>query len=354
MLGSEASSSGPAQVSTWVVSPSNSGVSAIAVSGSTAYVGGFFDYIGPETGSFASLDPATGAVAAPWPIVDGEVYAAAGDGTGGFFVGGQFQLPGSNAMRQLAHIRADGTVDPDFQPPSGSGIDRALAVSDTTIYTSGPTVYLGGVFNLLGSSTVSLGAVNATDGAPTGWHPSPRFRNVRDIVVFGSTVYVAGSSLEAYDAVSGQPTGFAPVAGGFANALAVSGGRLGVGGEFRTIGADTGPVPPPVRRENLAAIDLTTGRPTAWAPEVNEGVSTLAISGSTIYAGGTFLFANNTRRDRLAAFDLATGALMPWDPGVHDQGSVSALSLVGSTVYVGGRFTSVGDPAVTRNNLAAF
>ena len=159
----------------------------------------------------------------------------------------------------------------------------------------------------------------------------------------GSTVFAGGSALSGYAAASGHATGFSPTAGGWIHALAVSDGRLGVGGEFCTIGADTGLVSRPLARQNLAAIDLTTGRPTAWAPTTSDFVSALAISGSTVFAGGGFLGANHVSRSHLAAFDLATGALRPWSPSGYD-GPVRALAIVGSTVYVGGQVTNVGSP----------
>jgi len=47
-------------------------------------------------------------------------------------------------------------------------------------------------------------------------------------------------------------------------------------------------------RSNLAAIDVTTGRPTAWNPRANDAVWSLAKSGSTIYAGGYFTMRTGT------------------------------------------------------------
>jgi hypothetical protein len=477
LVGSDTANSGPAPVSTWVVSPGS--VDAIAVSGSTAYIGGGFDYVGPETGSFASLDPANGAVEAPPAIVDGEVFATVADGSGGFFIGGQFRLPGSSTSHPVAHVRADGSVDPGWQAPGDGLIAWALAVSDTTVYVgtsfglmaldrttgelaqdpwlptvngevralalagstlyvggtfqddegepknllafdtftgeptswsartddgvfalavngdtvyaggvfatanggtprngaaafdgttgavtgwdpgiepggqvdalalSGPTVYLGGIFTTVADMPRDgLAAVSAADGTLGAWDPDPDplgFRDVSAIVVAGSTVFAGGTSLAAYDVTSGHATAFGPTAGGVVDALAISGGRLGVGGEFRTIGSDSGHVARPLERQNLAAIDLTTGRPTAWAPSTGGTVLTLAISGSTVYAGGSIFAANHVPHDSLAAFDLATGALKPWSPRGYD-GQVTALVVVGSTVYIGGQETNIGFP----------
>ena len=58
-------------------------------------------------------------------------------------------------------------------------------------------------------------------------------------------MYAGGDTLAGYDATSAAATAFAPIVGGAVYALAISGGRLGVGDVFRTVGADTGPVPEP-------------------------------------------------------------------------------------------------------------
>ena len=253
LLGGEASSSGPAPVSTWVVSPSQSGVSAVAVSGSTAYIGGSFGYVGPQTGGFASLDPTTGGVASTPPMVDGDVYAAAADGSGGFFIGGQFRLPGSDVFRQLAHIRSDGTVDPDWQPRPETGVAFAIAVSDTA-------VYVGGVF---GSG----------------------------LMAFDRT---SGADLETFDA---DVTG-----GDGVKTLELSGSTLYVGGDFDGLDG--------IPRTNLGAVDAVSGEVTPWSPTTDGIVLDLAVSADTVYVGGHFAKANGaTPRSNAAAFDRGTGAV---------------------------------------------
>ncbi|HMD68510.1 MAG TPA: hypothetical protein VKF42_06470, partial [Chitinivibrionales bacterium] len=53
------------------------------------------------------------------------------------------------------------------------------------------------------------------------------------------------------------------------------------GGAFDTIGGQS--------RKCVAALDATTGNATAWNPNANDGVSALAVSGSTVYVGGDFI-----------------------------------------------------------------
>src|SRR5689334_18527862 len=101
MLVGTASSYAPAPADTWVVSGGFFGVpqvQATAVDGSTAYVGGVFGYVGPQTGSVVSLNTGTGALTTPWPVVDGYVYAAVPDGSGGWFLGGDISSIGSQRV----------------------------------------------------------------------------------------------------------------------------------------------------------------------------------------------------------------------------------------------------------------
>ncbi len=94
----------------WVA---NNDVLAIARSGTTLYIGGNFDYVGPATGAFTAVDLASGVPTAPSARValqhaagDG-VYAAVPDG-GGWYIGGQFPFVGGVARSNLAHLLADG------------------------------------------------------------------------------------------------------------------------------------------------------------------------------------------------------------------------------------------------------
>ena len=65
-------------------------VSALVGSGSTLYLGGSFDYVGPFTGSFVAVDAASGQLDSTWLKVSGAVNASAADGSGGWFIGGSF------------------------------------------------------------------------------------------------------------------------------------------------------------------------------------------------------------------------------------------------------------------------
>lgn len=132
-----------------------------------------------------------------------------------------------------------------------------------------------------------------------------------------------------------------PPTGGGVNALAVSGSTVYVGGSFTSVKGQS--------RKYLVAVDQT-GAPTAWNPILKGSVNALVLSGRTLYAGGSFTSSGQTVRNRLAAFDTqGVGLESSWNPNA--SGTVNALALSGSTVYVGGRFTQMG--GVARNRLAA-
>ncbi len=116
------------------------------------------------------------------------------------------------------------------------------------------------------------------------------------------------------------------------DALAISGFTVYAGGSFSGLGGTT--------RNRLAAIG-TDGTLTSWNPNVNDEVNTLAISGSTIYAGGTFSTVGSSTRNKLAAI-RTNGTLTSWNPNVGTAFStVYTLAISGSTVYAGGSFTTV-------------
>src|SRR5215470_2249003 len=149
----------------------NGGVATIVASGGVTYIGGNFDELAAITGAFARLDTATARRIAPLAETQfGEVRASASDGNGGFYIGGTFARVGGQPREKIAHILADGSVDPDFNPgvPGQSNAVNAIAVSN-----DGSIVYVGGGFgNIGGVSRNNLAAVKASNGKVTNFNPA--------------------------------------------------------------------------------------------------------------------------------------------------------------------------------------
>ena len=291
-------------------------VTSVVSDGDTTYIGGSFNYVGPNTGFGVPLDASSGSPLATYPKVDGEVRAVVPDGSGGWYIGGEFYVVGGTAINRLAHILSDGTLDTAFDP------DVNNTVYSMTL--NGSTLYIGGTFT----------AIQGNSGGPY-------LRN----------------RLAAIDTSTGNPTAFNPGANGTVITMALSGSTLYIGGGFTSIqGASGGPY----GRGRIAAIDIATWNPTTWNPIASSAVSAIAISGSTVYAGGSFTGFSGASggpysRNYLAAIDMVTANPTSWNPNADS--TVVALAMSGSTLYAGGNFAHIqgssGGP-YTRGCVAAF
>ena len=220
----------------------------------------------------------------PEALVPG-VFAEVSDGAGGWYIGGSFTSVGGLPRNGVAHILANKTVDPSFNPNVVGQV--------YSMVLSGSTLYLGGLFTTVnGSSTRNFAAaVNASTGTATEWNPDPN---------------------SAVDA------------------LAVSGSTVYMGGEFGTNGS--------TERRFAAAVDASTGTASTWNPKI-EGtfgeVNALTVSGSTVYLGGEFEKVDGQVRGFAAAVDASTAAVNGWNPNLSLGvlgGRVDAMVVSGSTV----------------------
>jgi len=327
----------------WTASVGN--VRAIAVSGSSVFIGGSFSSVsGQPRASLAALDASTGALL---PFNAGNavqaVHALVASGST-LYVGGRFIVIGGEARQNLAAVDAStGTALP------------WVADADATVKAlllDGSTLYVGGHFTgLAGFVRNHLGAVDATTAALSGWNPNAN-SYVLALALSGGTLYAGGAfttvgiqardRIAAISASTGLPSSsWNPGADGEVNALATSGGAVYAGGRFTNLGGQV--------RVRIGAVDATTGLPTAWNPGASDFVNVIVASGSSVFVGGSFNSVGGQARSRLAAFDATTGQVTAWNPSPNS--TVAAIATDGTTVWVGGPFTSVGGQA--RNYLAA-
>jgi outer membrane protein assembly factor BamB len=135
-----------------------------------------------------------------------------------------------------------------------------------------------------------------------------------------------------------------PQTNGRVNTIAVSGDTVYIGGSFTEVITQGGVA---VARSRLAAINANTGRLTDWAPQVNRPVSALAVDGGRVYAGGRFTRANGERHNYVAAIDAATGEVdHTFDAGTDLP--VRALAASGRLLYLGGEFGAVNGEVRSR------
>lgn len=325
----------------------NGTVNSVVYSNEKVYLGGDFTHVGPAVPFGTILNNSTGLPNMSYAAPNGTVLAVLADGSGGWYIGGDFTTVGGVTRNRLARINSDGTLH-DWNPDADNTVN--------TLLISGSTIYVGGNFTNIGGQTRNrIAALDASTGLATAWNPNAS-AIVNAIAVSGSNVYVGGNfttiggqtrnRIAALDASTGLATAWNPNASGTVNAIAVSGSTIYVGGTFATIGGQS--------RNRIAALDASTGSASAWNPNVTGGsINKMVLDGNNIYIGGTFTLVAGTTRNRIAALDAtATGtALSPylistWNPSADDQ--VTSLLISGTTLYVGGFFSSIGGQSRAR------
>lgn len=336
-------------------------VVALAVSGTTVYLGGFFTSVNDsvEREHAAAVDATTG-VATSWKAIgeDGlplnDVVRALAVSGSTVYIGGDFTY--TSPFGFLAAVNATTGASIKWAEAANGPVE-ALAASGSTVYAGG---YFTGVAGQNGGASGAHVAKIGADGVASSWDPKVA-DGVRALAVSGATVYVGGdfaransvngsltrNGLAALDTTTGTATAWDPNANGSVDSLALSGSTIAVGGTFSSVGGQT--------RHDAAALSAADGTLTGWDPDLNGSVNALAVSGSAVYLGGSFDIVNGVlNRNAAAAVDATTGRALGWNPAV-DDGVVYTLAVSGSKVYLGGSFTQVnGSVPTVRNGAAAF
>jgi hypothetical protein len=288
--------------STWT--PLGSGmngpyVQAIALSATDLYAAGRFTGAGVAGTNFiAKWNGNT------WsPLGSGmnnHVFALAVAG-GDLYAGGEFSTAGGTSASSIA--KWNGSI----WLPLGSGLNNfawALAVSGTN-------VYVGGAFTTAGGSPANLIA---------GWN--------------GSTWSSLGQGVKGGHTV--------------VRALSVAGSDLFVGGDF-TLATNPGGMTVPVNY-------VAKWNGSVWSAlglGLNNPVQGLAISGSNLYAGGTFNRATNSGGGTVTALGIAKWDGTNWSAlGSGLGGQAIALAVSGNDLYVGGTFSTAGGKPTRNIGLA--
>lgn len=326
----------------------NGSINAIQIdeANGNIYVGGSFTRIGNRTSYGGAVDDVNGDQSYFHALPNGDINVVKSDGSGGYFIAGDFTMIGSTSRNGLAHINAAGALSSWDPNPNNDVLD---------IVVSGSTVYVGGGFTTIGGqSRARVAALDATTGLATSWNPGSN-GNVQQLAVAGGFVYafspfanfMGGESIDRLAKIS-TSTGAAdaswnPSPAGTVSDMIVDGSNLYIGGHFTSIGG--------VTRNRLAAIDTSTGALTSWDPDVsapvNGSVSSLAIHGGNLYAGGFFSTVGGQTVDDFVKIDLTTGAASSFS---SNASGVTTLNVSGNSLYIGAFSFTIG--GVTRDGVS--
>jgi hypothetical protein len=359
--------------------------------GYTMLMGSSMYETGKYSGNAAAIDAATGIYDADFPRISGNIATVVSDGQGGWYIGGSLTAIENEPIGNLIHIKADKTLDTNFNPEPNTYV-RTLVLEGTTLYIGGnfaeisgqsrnylaamdistgtllpwnpnpnsfvhaiqvvgTTIYVGGEFTSIGGQSRNyLAALNSTTGAATSWVPPAIDNDIYTLAVntATNTMFIGG----IFDAVGGLTrTGLAAVnmgtttgtvipgwvantnGTGYIYEVTLSGSSLFVAGYFTTING--------IIRNSVAAVSTANGSVTGWDAKLGaySTVYELAISGSTLYIAGYINQANLTDRFGIAAVTVSTGSLLSWNPNLNSD--VNAVAVNSNTVFVGGYFTIV-------------
>ncbi len=328
---------------------SDTHVYAVAVSGNTVYVGGYFTNINGEPRNLiGAIDATTGDVN-PWNPgpndLSNSVHALAVSSDGSrVFVGGVFHsMGGAQVSNFVALSSSDGGAISGWTAGQDDYVG-VLAIQNNDLYVGGSLTTING------QPAQGVAKVDAGSGQVAVWTPNPD-RSVTAIIPTDTTVYLCGDFesiggqqrmyVAAVDASTGLATSWNPNISFYPNALALSSNRLYIGGGDSIFAPQVG---------YLVAVDATTAATEAWNPNPDGAIDSITATGTLVIAGGTFAHIGG-------ALTGGLGVLSPITAGsdLHQlagyEGEVVALQTQpDGKVIVGGTFTSVND--VARNNIA--
>lgn len=268
---------------------------------------------------------------------------------GRLLVGGDFTvMDGENIRQYLVRLNADGSLDPGFDCAANGPVSALAVQADGRIVVAGEFTGIGGglwarLARLEPDGLVDSGyMVSGIDGAIRVMVLSADGR----LVIGGEFTKVCGLGRQGIARLetSGFPDpSFHPGANGAIESLAVQAdGKLVVGGQFTLIGGEP--------RQHLARLAPDGTVDPGFNPEADESVVALALQADgKILAGGWFEEVGGLSR-RFVARILASGTVdSGFDPGADLP--VVALALQGDgRVLAGGGFSTIG--GLSRGRLA--
>jgi Domain of unknown function (DUF5122) beta-propeller len=328
---------------------------ALTVSASSLYAGGIFsNYRGTVVSNLIKLDKATSALDAGFSAtaqLNDQVATLLVSGTS-LYVGGDFTAYGGSAARYLAKVDSTtGVLDQNFTQAAGFDPTAFINLHHVdALSAQNSSLVVGGSFQTYRGTTANhLAKIDIATGAPDAVFDSGSGANVTvySLLIEGASIFVgSGSStyrnqpyggLVKVDKTTGVPDTRFNTSPGFTgpvDTLALSGTSLYAGGGFASYDSTTAFF--------LAKLDSVNGTlDPAFVPQWAFGsvVQSVAMMGTRLFAGGEFY-------PSVAKLDVDTAAFDPAFAGINTDGYVYAVLTSGTSVYFAGNFqTYNGSPA---------
>jgi uncharacterized delta-60 repeat protein len=280
-------------------------------------------------------------------LIGQNIHASAVQPNGKVVIGGSFSSVLGVARNNIARLKTDGTLDPDFDPNASGEVDAVMVQADGKILIGGAFTSIGGqTRNYLARLDPTTGAADSFDSNANDRVNAIAAQTEGKILVGGNFTNIGGQTrnhLARLDPTTGAADSFDPAADGKVNSIAVlTDGRIVVGGEFSNIGGEL--------RNHIARLDPSTAAADSFNPDADNFVTALLVqSDGKIVVGGNFFNIGGQARSGIARLNGTSGAADSFAPNA--DGEVSSLvAQADGKIVAGGKFTSIGGQ--TRKNLA--
>ncbi|HEX9623252.1 MAG TPA: LamG domain-containing protein [Streptosporangiaceae bacterium] len=331
---------------------------AVSPDGSTLYVGGSFTHVNGNYHAYlAAFSTSTGALINTWkPSATAAVVSLAVSPDGSeLYIGGNFgKVDGQTRNRVGAVTTAgSGTIEPWAPLVNGSVTSVAVAPDDSR-------VLIGGYFSSFnGVTQQAIGSTNPVDGSSEPWALPPKFvpnqsgcvSDVKDIIISGSTAYVAGEGTGGgcFDGdfavnVSDGSLVWQNDCLGATQSLAIVNGMLYKGSHAHDCAFSPGGFPQVSNpsggwvSHRLLTQSLVDGSVGHWNPNTNGndlGPRVMATDGTDLFLGGDFTTVNSKPQQGFAIFQPSPDGTSPTRPGqpvvTSTSAGVASVSFTGSS-----------------------
>jgi hypothetical protein len=313
----------------------SSSVNALAVLGSDLYAGGYFTTAGGiPANCIARWNGAGWTALGARSGINGPVSALLASGSE-LYAGGNFTGAGSIVASNIAKWNGSNWTN------LGAGLaGSAFGGRVYALALSGGNLYVGGDFTTAGATA----ATNVARWDGTSWSAvgSGLGDSVHALALSGGDLYAACDwRIAKWNGSSWSDLGGLQSSASYslasARALAVSGSDLYAGGSFVSVFPSAG---------GGAAANIAKWNGSTWTalgsgmagPFGSASVSALAVSGSNLYVGGYFTTAGGNPATNIAKWDGNAWSAL----GSGLNGGVSALAVSGNDLYAAGGFTTAG------------
>ena len=307
------------------------GAANIDISGTSAYVSGYFYTIGLKyRGHIAAYNPSTGIPTSWAPEFNDRVNTIHIKGDK-IFVGGKFTEVDGNTRNHLAVFnRATGALLSWAPSVNGSVYD---------ITSNDSTLFIGGGFSQVdGASRGNMAALGLSSQTLLSWNPALN-DSVKQIYVNGAYVYAGGNftasagttrnHIARFNAGSLALDSWNPDVDGEVRAIAENGNQVLVGGNFTTVNSTS--------RNGFASIQNAANTLNSLDVNPNGAVQAIVSYGTKAYLGGEFYNIGGQQRWFTAELDLAAGSITPWNISpTGPYGTTASLCVYDSMLIISG------------------